>query len=68
VIGIDESLVSDPAARESAWESLSAKHRRDTFVRWRHEVVALMQESEELVEAMPKGVVIRSATLMPFSD
>lgn len=27
-----------------------------------------MQESKELIEAVPKGVIVRGAALMPFAD
>ena len=42
MIGINESLFSNPAARVSMWQTLAAQHRCHTFIRWRHEVMALM--------------------------
>jgi len=68
VISINEPFFPNPTARVSMWQTLAAQHRCDTFVRWRHEVVALMQKSKELIEAVPKGVIVRRAALMPFAD
>ena len=57
-----------PMKKIEIGEIVVIRHGRDTFVGRRHEVVALMQESEKLIEAMPKGVKIRGSTLMPFAD
>ena len=66
--GVDQSLVADPAAFATIRKALAAQHCRHSFVGRRDEIMALVQESEELIETVPMGVIVRRAALVPFAD